>query len=1332
MKRFTRVILFVIAVIAAMSIAAVGVFGADDYQSQNFEYGRAQREHLVLLQECYVHKFPDNSQTAEQIRAETEAINGTVVYSTEISDLMVVTEDKRGEMDLAYQKGVASAMLNWIYYSHYEVLPDDTIAAVYEAQLQRISNASDISFFTTVENSDRSVESCYNILLTAIYRQKILDLRLPTDAGTPAENIITVASSNAFNTSRYIYGFSVVNEEGTDRGVLTEDESQFTLKYDETVVNLEIQRNRDKTNAQMQEIFGKLYPTEDFLTSSLLSNYHTALGSSTHTTPLAMNNLMQSTLSSLLEGLEIADKPFRNKYLAEKQAEVAEAVTEANSEAQIKVAELSAIFENYTLELYSADKKDTLVGAGEAEKTENNYDKSRSDKIDLIIKEYTDTLFDAQTDKTGIDAEYDRALDRFEWFEECARAEDRINSDFPRGNGVLSEVEALLAATDGAIKKGERTEGDSFEARLSSDLEALSELITDAEVLQFKADNAEIIGALAVTPDNRPLLREAFADADLLSKEAKVKLSQVLDDLTEKYRAQGREEIAAALGSGEDRDTLKAELLLELAKVELNAEGYTDFADRHDAISAKAAVLDGLLDVYENEYNALSPEFFTEKARDILDTACDKIIAEGNEEATRDGAIAELYRLAALEKINKEAKGRTDIDGVSELLDRAKEEVRALSSKADTDKLAEDKIAELYELYRLDAVRNASGDLEAEAEKLKGTVNGYKYITPEEKQTYIDRIAALVETAKADISSAPDAEGAGEEYKKALSDLAAIGTAADKDERAACLADAKDKINSCYGKREDYSSENYATILEHINSYTARLDKASGVPEYEALRDEAIGKILAVEDKLEEAKRLGGDRLLAEYNALLQREHCYSEEALASLESIYNDSLSGMDGYVSVAEVAALNAYIDERIALMRGVRLDRLYTSDGLLFGDFNPEAPKDYDPEAGEYFGAVTSKGGISYDMTLEIKYSPSTDVLEIIQRAARKKKISLSDGSLPERDILRRLARCRIIASADISLGAEVVQGKKYTLSLLLPKGTDMNEVIGVVFVRDDGSVEFIEVKEGECKVDFVTDHFSRFYVVSRGQVNLLPWIICLSILLLCELVIIAILLLRRRRRRNEAVLYSVAVPLLLTVKYTPVGGKAIVIVLGTAVAALAVVIGYLCYLEVKEARKKKPAVEEKKEEPVPVAVAADAAVAEKERGELIAFEPVAEVTVTEADELISDSEVLEIQEEMNLYIDTEVYHGLKKAEINIDTIGEMFAEGDVVTLNSLKEKKLVGAKVGHVKVLARGSLKKPLTVVAQDFSLAAVKMIVVTGGSAIVTHESAEREAQRKKR
>ena len=102
----------------------------------------------------------------------------------------------------------------------------------------------------------------------------------------------------------------------------------------------------------------------------------------------------------------------------------------------------------------------------------------------------------------------------------------------------------------------------------------------------------------------------------------------------------------------------------------------------------------------------------------------------------------------------------------------------------------------------------------------------------------------------------------------------------------------------------------------------------------------------------------------------------------------------------------------------------------------------------------------------------------------------------------------------------------------------------------------------------------------------------------------------------------------------------------------------------------------------------------------------------VTVEQADELMSDEKA-----EASLEEDT-VHHSRdgKKDIVNIDTLSQNFDNGDEVTLDALIEKGLVPPKTGYVKVLARGVLDKKLIVDLDDYSLQAVKMIVLMGGHA----------------
>ena len=105
----------------------------------------------------------------------------------------------------------------------------------------------------------------------------------------------------------------------------------------------------------------------------------------------------------------------------------------------------------------------------------------------------------------------------------------------------------------------------------------------------------------------------------------------------------------------------------------------------------------------------------------------------------------------------------------------------------------------------------------------------------------------------------------------------------------------------------------------------------------------------------------------------------------------------------------------------------------------------------------------------------------------------------------------------------------------------------------------------------------------------------------------------------------------------------------------------------------------------------------------------------ITMTEAELLLNDSEARRIFAMSDTY---EVpISSASRALVNLDTISENYQAGDRVDLQSLREKGLIDRNAAGCKILARGILDKSLTVEANDFSLAAVKMIALTGGRVI---------------
>ena len=63
------------------------------------------------------------------------------------------------------------------------------------------------------------------------------------------------------------------------------------------------------------------------------------------------------------------------------------------------------------------------------------------------------------------------------------------------------------------------------------------------------------------------------------------------------------------------------------------------------------------------------------------------------------------------------------------------------------------------------------------------------------------------------------------------------------------------------------------------------------------------------------------------------------------------------------------------------------------------------------------------------------------------------------------------------------------------------------------------------------------------------------------------------------------------------------------------------------------------------------------------------------------------------------------------------GRSLSGGERIDIEIMKSRALIPYDTLHVKVLARGTINKPLYVFANDFSLCAIKMLLLSGGKAI---------------
>lgn len=74
--------------------------------------------------------------------------------------------------------------------------------------------------------------------------------------------------------------------------------------------------------------------------------------------------------------------------------------------------------------------------------------------------------------------------------------------------------------------------------------------------------------------------------------------------------------------------------------------------------------------------------------------------------------------------------------------------------------------------------------------------------------------------------------------------------------------------------------------------------------------------------------------------------------------------------------------------------------------------------------------------------------------------------------------------------------------------------------------------------------------------------------------------------------------------------------------------------------------------------------------------------------------------------------------KQGIINIGVLDQHFEANDLITLAVLKERGLIKKNVGRLKILADGILNKPLLIKSESYSIQAIKMIELTGGTVTI--------------
>lgn len=624
---------------------------------------------------------------------------------------------------------------------------------------------------------------------------------------------------------------------------------------------------------------------------------------------------------------------------------------------------------------------------------------------------------------------------------------------------------------------------------------------------------------------------------------------------------------------------------------------------------------------------------------------------------------------------------------------------------------------------------------EAEVKKLAEKIRSMAYITTSKSEEYFNKITEARSSFKSGIGLAASSEEVAGIYGKALDILCSIEISADTENLTKYKEIIASSLEDLKGDPKNYSTENYNTIIKIIKDAKADLESIGSIPKCDSLLEDTKKRLALVNDLLDDAADRTIDLIEEKMKSYRSRSNLYSPSALSLLEKISKDAIDKIKAYTSISDVPTVERIAVEALQALAAVNCDYHTTlPDGSITLEGSTRYPADFNAENG-LWGVLYSPNSLPSDATLSILPTDAENLREIqklIRKAARQEKL-LTFGYNPDEDLLKELKHSRVISALDISLTGVENLPASARLGLLLSDEFSREKILGVVFVDSQNNVEFYSTSQEESLISLNLTHFSKFYIVTESTINLMPLIILLTILITFEFILlIFILILRFNRKRKETdqmlpMLSSCFLPLtsFSLTQIKPSGAITTTVLLSVAALALGCAVAMLARLELREYRAGK----QKNVSPAPapsqplLSSSTRIALPEKRAALKAAEEPDGESYYPSSTVAVedypppSDEDFEQISDDDSADAYTCFGKARYKAEINLDVIEDKFEDGDLVTLDALKRKKLVPKRTDYVKILARGALTKPLIVEANDFSRAAEEMLEALGGEAI---------------
>ena len=739
--------------------------------------------------------------------------------------------------------------------------------------------------------------------------------------------------------------------------------------------------------------------------------------------------------------------------------------------------------------------------------------------------------------------------------------------------------------------------------------------------------------------------------------------------------------------------------------------------------------------------------------------------------AIADKAIFKINRLLCIDAITLHAEEKKYLIGEMQFLTSDEKNALYLSidslskSSSESAALAENLTVlgfiwntfgeKLGEIYRSGDEKNLARSkdehiylFDKEVEKLTRELRAMVNLSSAKCDEYLNKLGKLQASFKAGTVALQTSTEVEKLYKESLEALNSIRISASQEDLENYKSTVLGKLDALRSLKANYSAENYNKVLTIIEAARESVVASGSIGDCTDILERVNLQISAVNDLLDDAKEDALAKLEALASTYRSQSELYSSTALSAIDQILSEGKRRINSFSEISEIPALKAELEERLTSLRSVRKDYLTTAPGgLSFTADGAEYPLQYDFAEG-YWALLHSTDGLPADAILSVSTQTGADLQDIqklIRNAAKDGKIKFL-GSKADSSTRSLLKSGVVSLGFDISLGDIAFPEGPITLQMLLPSSLKEENLLGVAFVGEDGSVEFYSIEQRDMLISLQLEHFSNYYILVENTIDLFPLILLLTALIILEFLIFGVLIfIRRNRKRKEQddmfpilpAYFLAPLPTISAVRVRPSGAVGATILLSIAALALGCGIAILARSELRrsEARKVQPVGRKRKTVPqsdTPLLSSVKRSLLKAKTYELDApkesskdEENDAQYYGTEASTekvpcavgALEDSEIAEISYESHTDDEAAGAKRRRRFEINLDVIENSFEAGELVTLDALKRRNIAPKRAEHLKILARGALSKPLIIEAHEFTHAAEEMLRAVGGEAI---------------